>query len=109
MRIFTNSEEVAVLGAKLLRIVAFCEPFFGIMVVWEGIYYGTGRTRVVFIVESASMWGVRILCTWLVIRAGYGVVEVWYCMIADNIVKALGLTIYGLRHSDVEAFHNAKQ
>ena len=109
MRIFTNSEDVAVLGAKLLRIVAFCEPFFGIMVVWEGIYYGTGRTRVVFIVESASMWGVRILCTWLVIRAGYGVVEVWYCMIADNIVKALGLTIYGLRHSDVEAFHNAKQ
>ena len=56
MRIFTNSEDVAVLGAKLLRIVAFCEPFFGIMVVWEGIYYGTGRTRVVFIVDPRRLW-----------------------------------------------------
>lgn len=97
MRIFTNSEEVAVLGARLLRIVAFCEPFFGVMVVWEGIYYGTGRTRAVFVIESFSMWCVRILCTWLVLRAGYGVIEVWYCMIADNITKALLLTFYGIR------------
>lgn len=104
MRLFTNSEDVVVLGAKLLKIVAFCEPFFGIMVVWEGIYYGTGRTRVVFIIESLSMWGIRILGTWLVIRAGYGVIEVWYCMIADNIMKALGLTIYGLRHPDIANF-----
>ena len=96
IRIFTNSEEVAFLGAKLLRIVAFCEPFFGLMVAWEGIYYGTGRTRTVFLIESASMWGVRILCTYFVIRAGYGLLAVWGCMVADNIVKAAALTICGL-------------
>ncbi|MBQ6505352.1 MAG: MATE family efflux transporter [Flexilinea sp.] len=96
MRLFTNSEEVTILGARLLRIVAFCEPFFGVMVVWEGIFYGTGRTRAVFVIESLSMWGIRILGTYLVIRAGYGVIEVWTCMIADNIVKALALTVYGL-------------
>jgi len=107
IRIFTNSEEVAVLGARLLRIVAFCEPFFGLMVAWEGIYYGTGRTRAVFVIESLSMWGVRILCTWLVIRAGYGLIQVWYCMIADNIVKAIALTIYGLTHSVPEVFRQS--
>lgn len=104
MRIFTNSEEVITLGARLLRVVAFCEPFFGLMVAWEGIFYGTGRTRAVFICESASMWGIRILGTWLVIRAGYGVIEVWYCMIADNITKAIALTLVGLRQKTDDLF-----
>ena len=73
------------------------------MVVWEGIFYGTGRTRAVFIIESISMWGVRILGTRLVLNAGYGLYEVWYCMIADNIAKALALTVYGLtRRIDIE-------
>ena len=99
MRIFTNSEEVAALGTRVLRLVAFSEPFFGLMVAWEGISYGTGKTRAVFVIESASMWGVRILCTALVIRAGYGLDAVWCCMIADNITKAAALTIYGLRQN----------
>ena len=104
IRLFTNSEEVALLGAQLLRIVAFVEPFFGLMVAWEGIFYGTGRTKAVFLIESASMWGVRILCTSLVIRAGYGLTAVWYCMIADNIVKAVALTICGLNQPELELF-----
>ena len=102
MRIFTNSDEVIRIGARLLRIVAFCEPFFGLMVAWEGIYYGTGRTRAVFVIESLSMWGIRILFTWLVIRAGYDIDAVWGCMIADNIAKAVSLTIYGLKHSSID-------
>ncbi|MBR6089865.1 MAG: MATE family efflux transporter [Anaerolineaceae bacterium] len=97
MRIFTNSEEVAVMGAQVLRLVAFSELFFGLMVAWEGISYGTGHTRAVFVIEALSMWGVRILCTWLVIRAGYGLKAVWYCMIADNVTKAVALTLWGMR------------
>ena len=99
MRFFTSSETVVKMGARVLRLVAFTEPFFGLMVAWEGINYGTGQTRAVFIIESFSMWGIRILSTWLVIRAGYGLDAVWYCMIADNIFKAIALTIHGLRHS----------
>ena len=108
IRIFTNSGEVAMIGARLLRIVAFCEPFFGVMVVWEGIYYGTGRTRVVFVIESLSMWGVRILCTWLALRAGKDLNAVWYCMIADNITKAVALTIYGITHSSADTLMNTE-
>ena len=96
MRLFTSSETVAQMGAQVLRIVAFSEPFFGLMVAWEGISYGTGHTRSVFVIEALSMWGVRILLTWLVVRAGYGLNAVWYCMIADNVTKAVALTIKGL-------------
>ncbi len=98
MGFFTNDEDVVRMGAEVLKLVAFIEPFFGLMVAWEGISYGTGRTRTVFVVEALSMWGVRILCTWLVIRAGYGLNAVWGCMMADNVVKAVALTVCGLIH-----------
>ena len=100
MRVFTASETVARMGAGVLRMVAFSEPFFGLMVAWEGISYGTGRTRSVFIIEALSMWGVRILMTYLVIRAGMGLTAVWWCMIADNVCKAVLLTVAGLRQGE---------
>lgn len=94
MRIFTSSSEAAAIGARMLKIVAFTEPFFGLMVVLEGILYGLGRTRYAFFVESGSMWGIRILFTFLCVKIwGLGLVNVWYCMIADNICKALLLAV----------------
>ena len=97
MRIFTNAENVVQMGAGLLRIVAFSEPFFGLMIAWEGVSYGTGRTRSVFWVSSGSMWGIRILFTWFCLHRWHlGIEAVWYCMVADNCFKALALTVCGL-------------
>lgn len=94
MRLFTPVSEVASIGAKMLRIVAFTEPFYGLMIVTEGIFYGSGRTKEVFFVETFSMWGIRILLTFFVTNVWMlGLSEVWYCMIADNLFKAFGLFI----------------
>ncbi len=94
MKLFTSSAEVASLGSEMLKIVAFSEPFFGLMIAWEGICYGFGRTKSVFIIESFSMWAVRILSTFIVVEILHlGLREVWYCMIADNVFKALALTV----------------
>ncbi len=90
MRLFISSEEAALLGAEMLRIVALSEPFYGLMIVTEGIFYGLGKTRYAFIIETLSMWGIRILFTFICVRIwGCGLREVWFCMIADNIFKAL--------------------
>lgn len=90
MSLFTPSKRVIELGAAMLKIVAFSEPFFGLMVVLEGIFYGLGHTKYAFFVETAGMWAVRILFTFLCVRVwGFGLNAVWYCMIADNICKAL--------------------
>ena len=96
MKIFTPVEEVAVLGSKMLMLVAFTEPFYGLMIVVEGIFYGAGRTRPVFYIETFSMWGIRILLTYFVTQVWMlALKEVWFCMIADNLFKALGLfTVY---------------
>ena len=101
MKIFTPSTEVATLGAKMLRLVSFSEPFFGLMIVLEGISYGMGRTRNVFWCETISMWGIRILSTYICVHVfGLGLYAVWMCMIADNIFKALLLLIFGNRKMD---------
>ena len=98
MRLFSPVAEVVNLGAEMLRLVALSEPFFGFMVVLEGIFYGLGRTRYSFFVETAGMWGVRILLTFLCVRFwGLGLRAVWYCMIADNVVKALLFAVPALR------------
>ena len=90
MSLFTPSERVIELGAAMLKIVAFSEPFFGLMVVLEGIFYGLGRTKYAFFVETAGMWAVRLFFTFLCVRVwGLGLNAVWYCMIADNICKAV--------------------
>ena len=93
MSVFSPSRPVVELGAQMLRLVAFSEPFFGLMVVMQGIMYGMGKTRYPFLVEAFSMWGVRLLFTFLTVHMWGGTLrEVWYCMIADNICKAVLLS-----------------
>lgn len=99
MGFFSPSKEVVFLGAQMLRLVALSEPFFGLMVVLEGVFYGLGRTRYAFVVESIGMWGVRIFFTFLVVQVwGLGLRAVWYCMIADNVCKAVLLALPFVRH-----------
>lgn len=90
MRLFISTEEAAVLGAQMLRLVALSEPFYGLMIVTEGVFYGLGKTKYAFLVETLCMWAIRILFSFFCVRLwGFGLREVWYCMIADNICKAL--------------------
>ena len=94
MSVFSPSRAVVELGAQMLKLVAFSEPFLRLMVVMQGIMYGMGKTRYPFLVEAFSMWGVRILFTFLTVHMWGGTLrEVWYCMIADNVCKAVLLSV----------------
>lgn len=95
MQLFTNSVNVAMIGSQMLKLVSFSEPFFGLMIVLEGISYGVGEVKHVFACESVSMWGVRILCAFVCVKIlGLGLTAVWLCMIADNICKAVLLFVF---------------
>ena len=94
MSLFSPSETVISLGAHCLRLVAFSEPFFGLMVAMEGIFYGTGKTLWPFIIETISMWGIRIAgCAIGINLFSFELSSVWYMMIIDNVVKALLLPL----------------
>lgn len=87
MRLFSRSEEVILLGATVLRMVAVSEPFYGFSIIIEGMMQGVGMTRRPFVYNIMGMWGIRIvgtfICTTLL---GKGLVSAWGCMIAHNML-----------------------
>lgn len=94
MSVFTKDPQVIAIGTRLLRMVAFTEPVFGTSAVMEGIYNGMGRTRYPLVVELISMWGVRVVGTYLCVRVfGLGITAVWIMMICNNILKAILLAL----------------
>lgn len=110
MSLFTISMAVVEKGAAMLRLVAFSEPFFGLLIVMEGIFYGLGRTRYAFVVETVGKWCVRIFFTYLCVNVwGYGLTAVWLCMIADNVTKAVMFVIPMLSSNQRKKLMNIEQ
>ncbi len=60
IQIFSTDPEVIDLGSQVLRIVAFAEPLFGASIVASGALRGAGDSKGPFLINLATMWGVRI-------------------------------------------------
>lgn len=58
--VLTPNEEIRNLGAAVLRIEAFAEPFYAASIVASGALRGAGDTLVPSCMNFASMWCVRI-------------------------------------------------
>lgn len=87
VNIFSNSDEVILLGTRVLKMVALSEPLYGVALITEGFLMGVGRTKTPFIYNIIGMWGVRILGTFIFTQMlGYGLVAAWACMIAHNVL-----------------------
>lgn len=109
IRIFTLDQEVIRQGSKVLKLIAFCEPFFGLMIVCEGIYYGLGQTRITFIVETIGSWGIRILATVICVHVLHtSLFEVWICMFADDAFRAIALAIPIFSGKDIRYFEGRR-
>ena len=83
--VFSRDPEVNQLGTAVLRMVAVTEPIYGIPIVLEGIMMGMGNTKLPFVFNITTMWGIRIVGTWICIRLLHlGLISAWACMIAHN-------------------------
>lgn len=92
--LLTPDEEVRQIGAMLIRICAFEQPFNAISIVTAGALRGAGDTKVPFLYGLVSMWGVRILFAWIFGTVlGFGVAGFWWAMVADLGVRSLLLYI----------------
>ena len=93
--LFTDDPFVLELAPKLLHIVAINEPLFGISVVMQNVFNGIGKTKPPLYISLFTQWAIRVLGAYIfVFRLGYGVKAAWFCMIADNIVRAILLYVY---------------
>ena len=66
MDLMTPVEEIATLGADMLRIEAWAEPMFAASIVAYGVFVGMGDTIVPACMNFGSIWLVRVpLAAWL--------------------------------------------
>ena len=87
---FTNSIEVINAGSHLLKIVAICEPFFGLSMMVFGVLRGAGDTRRPFIISIIGMWIVRLPLAYILVNyTSYGLNGAWIAMTIDLIVRGV--------------------
>lgn len=86
--ILTPDVQIRTLGAKVLRIEAFAEPLFAVSIVAAGALRGAGDTLVPSIMNLASMWGVRIMASFL-LAPRFGLAGVWTAMCVELCVRGV--------------------
>jgi len=102
MQLFSDNPQVIDLGTTVLRMVAFSEPFYGVPIIIEGMMHGVGKTKKPFIYNTAGMWGIRIVGTFICTQwLDMGLVSAWACMIAHNMLLFV-LYMRAWRRGDIE-------
>lgn len=98
---FISSDSgVREIAPGLLRIVALNEPFFGISVIMEGIFNGIGRTKYTLGISAFSQWFCRVSGTFIFVHMlGGSIYTAWYCMIGDNICRALLFVVFFIKNN----------
>ena len=85
--IFSKEAAVISLGATVLRMVAVTEPFYGVGIIIQGLLQGVGDTKTPFVFDICTMWGVRIVGTFIcTVFLSLGLISAWGCMIGHNFV-----------------------
>ena len=83
------------LGTEILRIVVFAEPLFGAAIVTAGVFQGAGSSLLSSVLNFASMWGVRVTLTLLLVPH-WGLRGAWIAMCIELCFRGL-LFLFFLR------------
>lgn len=87
---FTDSEDAVKVSDEVLKIISFSEPIFGISIVFQAVLEGMGKTKETFLLSSFTMWLCRVvICSCVVYVFKGDLRSIWYCMIADNVLRAV--------------------
>lgn len=93
MGLFSKEQQVIMLGATVLRMVAVSEPFYGVSIIIEGMMQGMGNTKLPLLFNIAGMWGIRIVGTFICTQLlGLGLISAWACMIGHNLLLFAAFT-----------------
>lgn len=87
--LFSNDLHAIELGARMLRIEAFAEPFLAIGMVAGGVFQGSGDVRWSALISLLGIWAVRIPSIMIMLYCfHWDLSAVWVAMIFDWVVRA---------------------
>lgn len=96
--LFSKDAQVIALCSTVLRMVALSEPFYGVSIITEGMLQGAGKTTMPFVFNIVSMWGVRIVGTFICVTCLHlGLEAAWACMIGNNMLLLVLFRVYYTR------------
>jgi putative MATE family efflux protein len=81
-------EDIRELGAAVLRIEAFAEPFFAAQIVGSGVFRGFKDTLGPSIIDFGTMWLVRLPLAYVLARM-IGLRGVWIAMCLQLIIEGI--------------------
>jgi putative MATE family efflux protein len=88
IRIFTTDPDVIREGANAIRVAALIQPIMSYSFVHGGSLRGAGDTRSTMLITMSSVWGLRIVMTYLLGHLlGLGLVGAWLAIGADFCVR----------------------
>ena len=88
--IFSSDPAVISLAARMLRLVAFAEPMFGVSIVLTGALRGAGDTRYPMFVSLLCMIGLRcVLAPIFIFGLKMDLAAVWLAMDIDLIARGI--------------------
>ena len=95
IRLLTPVADICTLGAQVLRIEAFAEPFFAASIVTYSVCVALGDTLRPAALNLVSMWCVRLTLAWWLSQQ-YGLVGVWTAMALELSFR--GMSFLGYFH-----------
>lgn len=93
MSMMTPVDEIIDLGATILRIESFAEPFFAAAIVSYSVAVGAGNSAVPNIINVLSMWLLRLPLSMMVVES-MGLKGVWTVMCAELITRGIIFLLY---------------
>lgn len=88
--LFIRDAAVISVGAMMLRIEAFAEPFVAVANVVSGILKGGGDTKWPFYISLIGMWAIRLPMSLIVIKFFHvGLAGIWIPMAIDWVIRMI--------------------
>ncbi|MEW5702238.1 MAG: MATE family efflux transporter [Candidatus Zixiibacteriota bacterium] len=94
MRLFTDESEIIALGVQFCAVAALIQVPLAFAMVVAGALRGAGETRWVMLTPIVGGWLVRLPLSYVFgYTLGYGLVGVWWTMLADWVVRGVMVSI----------------
>ena len=87
VRLFTTDAEVVELAALYLRLIGLSQVPLAVVFVLSGALRGAGATKVTLRINVASLWLLRLLPSYLAMKAGWGILAIYVIMTVETFVK----------------------
>lgn len=85
--LYTNSPQVRALAAQCIKIIAFAQVPFAVVMIISGGLRGAGDTRYVLYATVVSQCGIRLVLSFAALWLGFGLTGVWVAMLVDSVTR----------------------